>query len=67
MTLNLHPYLYQSGSKTIEVVLTGRVAKRKTGRRGKVITLHEIESADKDLGFKEWVRLDSLFTIDENK
>ena len=63
----MHPYLYQSGAKTIEVVLTGRVAKRKIGRRNKEIVLHEIESADKDLGFKEWVKMDSLFTIDEDK
>ena len=58
----MNPYLYQSGGKPIEVVLTGRTAKRKSGRR--VIELHEIESADKDVGFREWVKLDQLFTIE---
>jgi hypothetical protein len=55
-------YLYQSGSKTIEVVLTGRKAAKKRGRR--TVVLHEIESADKDVGFVEWVKLDQLFTIE---
>lgn len=63
--INLHPFLYQSGSKTIEVVLTGRTAKRKKGRRE--IILHEIESIDQDLGFKEWVKMDALFTIEEKQ
>lgn len=65
MELNLHPYLYQSGAKTIEVVLTGRVAKKKSRRRETI--LHEIESADKDLGFREWVKLDALFTIEDEE
>ena len=56
-------YLYQSGSKVIEVVLTGRTAKKQKGRRE--IILHEIKSVDKDVGFSTWIKLDQLFTIDE--
>ena len=56
-------YLYQSGSKVIEVVLTGRTAKKQKGRRE--VILHEINSADKDVGFSTWIKLDQLFTIDE--
>jgi len=60
--INYNPYLYQNGSKTIEVVLTGRIARRQKG--GRETILYEIESADKDLGFKQWVKLDQLFTIE---
>lgn len=65
MALNLHPYLFQTGSKTIEVVLTGRVATRKV--RNREITLHEIESADKELGFKDWVKMEQLYTITDQE
>ncbi|KKK54221.1 hypothetical protein LCGC14_3086940 [marine sediment metagenome] len=65
MNVNPYPYLFQQGDKTVEVVLTGRTASKKRGSRD--IILHEIESADKDLGFKQWVRLDQLFTIDTTK
>lgn len=64
LDININPYLYQMGSKTIEVVLTGRTATKKRGTRE--VVLHEIESADKDIGFKEWVKLNQLFTIDDN-
>jgi hypothetical protein len=56
-------YLYQQGSKTLEVVFTGRVAKKKT-RRGETI-LHEIKAADEDMDFREWVKRDQLFTIED--
>jgi len=60
--MNINPYLFQNGDKTIEVVLTGRTATRKRGKRE--IVLHEIESADKDVGFRQWVKIDQLFTIE---
>lgn len=60
---NLNPYLYQHGNQTIEVVLTGRIARRKRSR-GKETVLYEIESADKEVGFTEWVKIDQLFTIE---
>ena len=60
---NKQVYLYQSGSKIIEVVLTGRTAKKRKGRRE--VVLYEITSADKDVGFSTWIKLDQLFTIDE--
>lgn len=63
--MNVNPYLFQQGDKTVEVVLTGRVAKKRRGRR--IVELHEIESADKDLGFKQWVKMEQLFTIENNK
>lgn len=63
--MNVNPYLFQQGDKTVEVVLTGRVATKKKGRRE--VTLHEIESADKELGFKQWVKIEQLFTIENNK
>ena len=63
--LNINPYLYQMGSKTIEVVFTGRTATKKRGSRE--IVLHEIESADKEVGFKEWVKLNQLFTIEDKE
>ena len=56
------PYLFQSGNNMLEVVLTGRVATKTTGR-GKEITLYEIEALDQDLEFKQWVKLDQLFTV----
>lgn len=54
-------FLYQSGDKLIEVVLTGRTAIKKRGRRN--ITLHEVKSVDDSIGFKHWLKLDQLFTI----
>jgi len=56
-------YLFQSGNAVIEVVLTGRTAKKKRGRRE--IELHEIVSADKDMEFKTWIKLEQLYTIEE--
>ena len=63
-TAEHYVYLYQQGSKVLEVVLTGRVAKKK-GRRKDVI-LHEIKSADDDIDFRDWVIKDQLFTIDDD-
>ena len=60
---NEQVYLYQSGSTVIEVVLTGRTAKKHRGRRE--VVLHEITSVDKDVGFRTWIKLDQLFTIEE--
>lgn len=56
-------YLYQQGSKVLEVVFTGRVAKKKSKRRE--VILHEIKAADEDMDFREWVKKDQLFTIEE--
>lgn len=55
-------YLYQKGDKLLEVILTGRVAKKKRGSRH--IMLYEISSNDKV--FKDWVKLEQLFTIEED-
>ena len=58
-------WLYQQGSKVLEVVFTGRVAKKKM--RSKEIVLHEIRPADDESGgFREWVKKDQLFTIEED-
>jgi len=62
--LNIRPYLFSVNGKYVEVVLTGRTAIRK-GRRGKETVIHEIEAADKDIPFKEWVKIDQLFTVEE--
>jgi len=56
-------YIFQSGSAVLEVVLTGRTAKKKRGQRE--IVLHEIASTDKDMEFKTWVKLEQLYTIEE--
>ena len=53
-------YIYQTGKDNIEVVLTGRTAK-KQGRRE--VILHEITSSDKEIGFRTWVKLEQLFVI----
>ncbi len=63
-TAEHYVYLFQQGNKIIEVVLTGRVAKKK-GRRKDVI-LHEIKSADEDIGFRDWIKKDQLFTIEDD-
>lgn len=57
-------YLYQQGSKVLEVMFTGRVARKKKGRRE--VILHEIKAADDELDFREWVKKDQLFTIEED-
>lgn len=54
-------YIHQRGSENVEVVLTGRTAVRKTGRRE--TTLHEIKPKDEDLSFSDWVQLDKLFVV----
>jgi hypothetical protein len=54
-------FLFQEGKKLIEVVLTGRTAKKQKGRRE--ILLHEIASADKEVGFSTWIKRDQLFSI----
>lgn len=64
-TAEHYVYLFQQGSKIIEVVLTGRVAKKK-GRRKDVI-LHEIKSADEDAGFRDWIKKEQLFTIEDEE
>jgi hypothetical protein len=65
-TAEHYVYLYQQGSKVIEVVLTGRIAKKQgSGRRPKEIILHEIKSADDDVSFRDWIRKDQLFTIED--
>ena len=64
-TAEHYVYLFQQGSKVIEVVLTGRLAKKK-GRRKDVI-LHEIKSADDDVGFRDWINKDQLFTIEDDE
>jgi len=64
-TAEHYVYLFQQGSKIIEVVLTGRVAKKK-GRRKDVI-LHEIKSADEDIGFRDWIKKEQLFTIADDE
>ncbi len=56
-------YLFQSSSAILEVILTGRTAKKKRGRRE--IMLHEITSTDEDVEFKTWVKLEQLYTIEE--
>ena len=61
--MNDKVYLFTSGSAILEVVLTGRTANKKRGRRE--IMLHEITSADKDVEFKTWVKLEQLYTIEE--
>ena len=61
--MNNKIYLFQSGGAILEVVLTGRTAKKKRGRRE--IELHEITSTDKDTEFKTWVKLEQLYTIEE--
>ena len=55
-------FLYQEGKKIIEVVLTGRIA-RKRGRRE--VILHEIRSADKDADFSTWIKREQLFTVED--
>ena len=59
-------WLFQQCSKTLEVIFTGRVA-RKKGCRGKETILHEIKAADEDMDFREWVKKDQLFTIEEDE
>ncbi len=54
----------------IEVVLTGRTAKKEIKGRGRAATrldiIHEIEPADKEQGsFKKWVRMEDLHEIME--
>ena len=56
-------YLFQQGSKTLEVVFTGRVARKKKGRRE--VVLYEIKAADDEMDFREWVKKDQLFTIED--
>jgi len=56
-------YLYNSGNIILEVVLTGRTAKKQRGRRE--IVLHEIASTDEDAEFKTWIKLEQLYTIEE--
>ncbi len=56
-------YLFQSGNSILEVVLTGRTAKKKRKRRE--VMLHEIAAADKEIEFKTWIKLEQLFTIEE--
>lgn len=55
-------FLYQEGKNVIEVVLTGRTATKKKGRRE--ITLHEIASADKEADFSTWIKREQLFSIE---
>lgn len=56
-------YIYNNGKTNLEVVLTGRIA-RKPGRRRDIV-LHEIMSKDPDIEFRAWVKLEQLFTIEE--
>lgn len=63
-TAEHYVWLFQQGSKTLEVVFTGRVAKKKSRRRE--VILHEIKAADEDMDFREWVKKDQLFTIEED-
>jgi hypothetical protein len=58
-------YLYTQGSKILEVVLTGRVARKKSRRRE--VILHEIKAADEEMDFREWVKKDQLFTIEDDE
>ncbi len=63
-TAEHYVWLYQQGSKVIEVMFTGRVARKQSRRRE--IILHEIKAADDDYDFREWVKKDQLFTIEDD-